>query len=306
MPAATAVTTDLTLRRDLQASVVARQMGDEQVALIKRTIAKGATDDELALFLSQCQRTGLDPFERQIYWIKRGGNASTQVSIDGFRVIAERTGEQDGLEIHWCDTDGVWVDVWLKDSPPFAARALVYRRGCSKPFPGIAKFKEYSAGGPMWTKMPANQIAKCAEALALRRAFPTHLSGLYTSDEMGQADKEPTVAVAPIERIQLPAGTFQIVAVSPTTWGADVTFVDEHGAEVMHKTTERQCAALCEQVAQEHIPVTLILQDITRGVNKGKAKLTGVHRYQPGPQRVELPPVDDNAALDAEIADEAF
>lgn len=174
-------------------------MSAEQVELVKRTIALGASDDDLKLFLAQCQRTGLDPFSRQIYWIKRGGKGTTQVSIDGFRVIAERSGELDGQECHWCAEDGVWVDVWLKKEAPAAARVLVYRKGCTKPFPGVARMSEYNAGGNMWSKMPATMLAKCAEGLALRKAFPHQLSGLYTTEEMDQVDApvvERVVAVA--------------------------------------------------------------------------------------------------------------
>ncbi len=178
----------------------------DQVELIKNTIAKGATNDELQLFLAQCRRTGLDPFARQIYFIKRGGVGKAETSIDGFRVVAERTGEQDGQECHWCGDDGQWVDVWLSAKPPAASRVLVYRKGCSKPFPGIAKFTEYNVGGNMWTKMPANQLAKCAEALALRKAFPHQLSGLYTTDEMAQAEEPKPIVKAPGAVVQPAAG----------------------------------------------------------------------------------------------------
>ena len=266
----------------------------EQIELIKRTIAPDASDNELALFLSQCQRTGLDPFSRQIYFIKRGGKGSTQVSIDGFRVIAERSGEMDGQEVAWCGEDGVWTDVWLKKEAPAAARVLVYRKGCSHPFPAIAKFAEYSAGGPMWTKMPANQIAKCAEALALRKAFPHQLSGLYTPDEMGQAEHVPVVVEAP-RRITLPAGAVQIIkAEAQSARGASwsvVTFVDGAGEEKTLPTPADGTAAavsVFEQLAQEAVPVWLEIGETPRSK---KTVIKGVHRMSP-----------EDRALDAEIA----
>ncbi len=271
----------------------------EQIELIKQTIAKGASDQELGLFLAQCERTGLDPFSRQIYWISRGGRGSTQVSIDGFRVIAERSQEMDGQEVHWCDLDGVWRDVWMDTKAPAAARVLVYRKGCSKPFPGIAKWSEYAQSSPMWTKMPANQLAKCAEALALRKAFPHQLSGLYTPDEMEQSGQPPVVVEAPkaVQRAPLPEGHVYILAVHPKQFGGDVVVVDAQGAEATYPTPDRQCVELCEQIAQEGTPVKLSL---VIGKRDGKTKLKSVERWKPEPQYVELPP-DDNAALDAEI-----
>lgn len=170
-------------------------------------------------FLHQCRRTRLDPIARQIYCIERGGKYTIQVSIDGARLVAERTGEYRGqTPKQWTDgskttrplrkpdgsleldgngnvimvEDYLWTDVWLDSEPPKAARVGVYREGFVEPLMAVANFDAYSAGGPMWRKMPALMIAKCAEMLALRAAFPNELSGVYSSEEMDQADSQPS------------------------------------------------------------------------------------------------------------------
>jgi phage recombination protein Bet len=169
----------------------------EQTQLISTTIAPGCSNDELRLFAYACQRTGLDPFSKQIYAIKRGGKMTIQAGIDGLRSIAERTGQLDGSETLWCGSDGQWQDVWLDNKPPAAAKTTIWRKGAGHPFTGVARFQDYNAGQGLWTKMGATMIAKCSEALALRKAFPADLSGVYSTDEMDQAVEPVTVTTAP-------------------------------------------------------------------------------------------------------------
>jgi phage recombination protein Bet len=170
---------------------------DLDMDLIKRTIAVGASNDELALFAAQCRRTGLDPFSRQINFVLRKSRspngewvqkATIMISIDGARLVAARTGLYNGSRTWWCGDDSHWVDVWLSNVPPAASKVSVTRG--SGEFTGTALWREYGAPavGPLWKSMPAHMLAKCAEMLALRKAFPAELSGLYSADEMAQAD----------------------------------------------------------------------------------------------------------------------
>ena len=226
----------------------------DQTQLISTTIAPGCSPDELKLFAYACQRTGLDPFSRQIYAIKRGGKMTISSGIDGLRSIAERTGQLDGSSSYWCGEDGVWVDVWLSSKPPAAAKTIIYRKGCAHPFTATARFADFNAGQGLWSKMPSVMIAKCSEAQALRRAFPADLSGVYSTDEMDQAVEPVTVTTAPALPAKGDAKIFQAgkVAIAKADSIAKLTEVtdrmetrkgdlsDEQYAELLKLALERE------------------------------------------------------------------
>ena len=179
------------------------EFSEEQIAILRGTIAQGATNEELNFFLQVCKRTNLDPFRKEIHftkvWSSQEGRKVlvTIVGIDGFRGMAETTGEYIGQRgPWWCGEDEVWKEVWLGKDAPHAAKIQILRKSFPEPITAVATFQSYCQrdkdGKPkgLWKTMGDNQLAKCCEAQGFRRAFPRKFSGLYIPEEMDQANND--------------------------------------------------------------------------------------------------------------------
>jgi phage recombination protein Bet len=194
---------ELAVQKETRLAKPVAEFSNEQIRLLGETVAKGCDQNELAFFLQVAKLKRLDPFTGQIHVVKRWDSSAgkdkmvIQTGIDGYRVVAARTNELAGIdEPEYDSEDG---------EHPNTAKVTVYRygRGDEKvPYKATARWGEYVQtykdkqtgelkANPMWRRMPYLMLGKVAEALALRKAFPDELSGVYTNEEMDQADNEP-------------------------------------------------------------------------------------------------------------------
>lgn len=289
-----------------------------EAAGLVRTVSRSTGEQALAdrptveAFLQHCRRTGLDPIARQIYAIYRGGKWSIQISIDGARLVAERTRQYEGqTPVEWTADGVTWAQVWLSEGYPAAARVGVYRAGFREPLYAVARWDSYvvmrdvwhngrkadgQAVSDMWAKMPDLMLGKVAEMLALRKAFPHDLSGLYSTEEMQQADRPaPTM---PRQR----AGSAPQAAKSATIdWAlriADADTVDKLRA--VYASAE-EAGELGLPFAAEHAGHVAALAELfgldapPTGVTVGQA-IGAVRRAIEGPAGTEAVVVDEPPA----------
>jgi phage recombination protein Bet len=195
-----------------QATPLAIQPGqelftDKQKAALAVLGIRDASNADLAVFMHYCQKTQLDPFSRQIYYIKRRENVNgqmadkwtIQVGIDGFRVIRDRAAQREGVTVDyedtiWYDTDGGEHNVWLSADPPAACRVVLIKHTPTGDlrYPGVLRTAAYMAmkdGRPVsqWKTQPDHMIEKCCEAFANRRGFPHDLADVYIEEETAAA-----------------------------------------------------------------------------------------------------------------------
>jgi len=210
-------------------AVAVRTITEEDVQVLKTTICRGATDAELGLFVATCKHTGLDPFMKQIHAVFRNTNVGTsqkpdwqkvmtiQVGVDGYRLIAARTGQIAGMDGPMWSPDGKdWYD--FPDPSAQFAKVAIYRKDISRPFVAICRMDAYRQDNHMWKDMGPEQLAKCAEVLGLRRACPAEMAGLplaLDTDEGDDSEPEP-----PLTRAEVPEGSFREVETPAPVHGA--------------------------------------------------------------------------------------
>lgn len=157
---------------------------ENHIMSIRKMIGNGISDTDFAVFLHQCKRTGLDPLLKQIYCIPMGGKVNIMTSIDGARLIAERTGKY---------APGSKTEFELdKNGNLISATAFVKKMtndGTWHEVSATAYLSEYAGNSPLWKRMPRVMLEKCAEMRCLRRSFANDLSGLYAKEEMDQAEQ---------------------------------------------------------------------------------------------------------------------
>ncbi|WP_306357426.1 MULTISPECIES: recombinase RecT [unclassified Nocardia] len=233
-----AIATRVAARSAIEMTAEQTEFTPQQVAALKQLGLEDVPVAQLDLFHHRCQVTRLDPFSRQIHLIGRrtkvGGyngeperyetKYTIQTGIDGYRLNGKRAAKQAGDRLgldgpYWHDGNG-WSDVWLGGTkPPAAAKYTIFVNG--EPYTGIANYSEFvqttgygSQARPnaMWSKMPANQLAKCAEAQAWRRAYPDDFSNLHLEDAALVIDPNGEAAPVRAQAQRLSAGELTATA----------------------------------------------------------------------------------------------
>lgn len=154
------------------------------IETLKATVAQNATQEEFAMFCAMCKSSGLNPFKREIWFIKIDNRVQMMTGFNGFLAIANSHPQFDGLE----------CDVEFQGQTPVKATAKCYRKDRSRPSVGIAFITESKKNSPIWNSQPSQMLMKVAKSRALREAFTQEMGGLYTNDEIPAEEIQPIIA----------------------------------------------------------------------------------------------------------------
>jgi phage recombination protein Bet len=177
------------------------------IETLKKTVAVGASDAEFYMFAELCKSTGLNPFKKECWFLKVNGRVQIMTGVNGFFTIANRHGAFDGYEWGFVAPDGTMANEAYPKDDFIGAWAKVYRKDRKVPTTGVAMLKEYDKRQGTWNQMKRVMIQKCAESVALRKAFPQEMNGLYTEEEM----PEKFSAHAATEKATQPLGTTGLI-----------------------------------------------------------------------------------------------
>lgn len=197
-----------------------RALTQSEIDLIQRTCARGTTPDQFAMFLWFCRKHSLDPIAKEIYCmlfnskkhhqdfecpgpptcgIGRGNESgiwhpgkdmAIVMGIGGLRGLAARHHADYG------STDEPEFTFSTQTTPagkriPESCTVRVWKKGAARPTSATLFWEEFAplnledSRYDFWNRMPKNQLAKCTEAQALKKAYPD-LANIYTTEEMAR------------------------------------------------------------------------------------------------------------------------
>ena len=264
-----------------------RDFSNDEISLIRKSVAPTASPQEFELFIYRCKHMGLDPLKPgQIHFVKYGQGAGTIiVGIEGFRSRAAKTGKHSGTKRGVLRNEtGKCIGAWCE----------IYRSDWTHPAREEVSLHEYDTGKAQWVKMPETMIKKVAECAALRMAFPDELGGVYERAEMDQAvdgvrnvtpsenveaeqDPEPLFGVDDFDQPhpdlkKEPAGAFKI------------TFGKYQGSTIQEVIDEEGDRGLKDYLAWLENAARKKNQDISSNARFLKVAFERFQRDQMGPQ----------------------
>lgn len=213
------------------------------VGVLGRSLYPGASPESIQMVLGYCKAAGLDPLQKPVHivpmWDSKAGSMRDVImpGIGSYRTAAARSGQYAGVSEPEFGPDVTETLDGVTVTYPDWCRVTVKRllsNGAVAEFSAVERWKENYApkGGKdksiapnaMWLKRPYAQLSKCAEAQALRKAFP-EVGAAPTADEMegkvlddGQVIEGTAVPVP--EKTTYPDADFQK---NLPTWSASIS-----------------------------------------------------------------------------------